>query len=377
MSELVLPPLRVGFALAPAKAARTLTPALRAAAAAHCVEVVPLAPGAPLAVAPPLDALVHKLPGAGGGAAELEAFAAARPGVVLVDAPRAAAALRGRAAALAAAAGALCDDAAAAVPPHVVWRRGAEPAAAAAAAFAAADGAFPALLKPLRCGGGAAARALVGVPSAAALALVEALAEKEGFALPQELLLMEYVPHGGALFKVYVVGEAVAVVARDSVRFNAAGALVACAAGGGGGEPEAPPAPGAQPSLLRGAPSATPCAAAAAPPAALERLARRLAPRLAAALSLSLFNFDLLVPVSRPREEGAASASARLVDANYFPGIDKLPGWEALLAARLAALHPRAAEARRRAGGAVAGPEGRRGDTGKGRARCIVEGAGA
>jgi hypothetical protein len=251
----------------------------------------------------------------------------------------------------------------------------AEPAAAAGAAAA---GAFPALLKPLRCGG-ADARVLDGVPSAAALELVEALAEKEGFTLAQELLLMKYVPHSGSLYKAYVVGEAVAVVARDSVRFDSTGALVVCAAGGAAA-PEAPPAPGAPPSLLRGAPSATPCAAAAAPPAALERLARRLAPRLGAALSLSLFNFDLLVPAARPQEEEATSTSARLVDVNYFPGIDKLPGWEALLAARLAALRPHAAEARRRAGGAAvaaARPEGRRGDAGKGHARCIVEGAGA
>lgn len=44
-------------------------------------------------------------------------------------------------------------------------------------------------------------------------------------------------------------------------------------------------------------------------------------------LGLQLFNIDLLCP----RGPGYGPATYFVVDCNYFPGIDKLSGWEELL----------------------------------------------
>ena len=75
-------------------------------------------------------------------------------------------------------------------------------------------------------------------------------------------------------------------------------------------------------------------------PAPPEWLWRRIASDLRRALNLTLFNFDLIVPLEpSPRQAGlvlpaspaAEEGLVHLIDINYFPGIEKLPNYEELL----------------------------------------------
>jgi inositol-1,3,4-trisphosphate 5/6-kinase / inositol-tetrakisphosphate 1-kinase len=71
-----------------------------------------------------------------------------------------------------------------------------------------------------------------------------------------------------------------------------------------------------------------------------EWLWRGIASKIRTALGLSLFNFDLIVPLApAPHHSGlvdpasitAEEGLVHLIDINYFPGIEKLPNYEALL----------------------------------------------
>lgn len=75
-------------------------------------------------------------------------------------------------------------------------------------------------------------------------------------------------------------------------------------------------------------------------PAPPEWLWRRIASDLRRVLNLTLFNFDLIVPLEPlPRQAGLVAPASpaaeeglvHLIDINYFPGIEKLPDYEALL----------------------------------------------
>ncbi|XP_043713820.1 inositol-tetrakisphosphate 1-kinase 3-like [Telopea speciosissima] len=128
--------------------------------------------------------------------------------------------------------------------------------------------------------------------------------------LEPPLVLQEFVNHGGVLFKVYIVGEAIKVVRRYSLPdinkcelLNSAGVYrfprVSCAAASADeadldpGVAELPPRP------------------------LLERLARELRRRL----GLRLFNIDII------REHGTKD-HFYVIDINYFPGYGKMPEYE-------------------------------------------------
>ncbi|XP_071925348.1 inositol-tetrakisphosphate 1-kinase 3 isoform X2 [Coffea arabica] len=128
--------------------------------------------------------------------------------------------------------------------------------------------------------------------------------------LEPPLVLQEFINHGGVLFKVYIVGEAIKVVRRFSL-------------------PDV-----SKPELLKNAgvfrfPRVS-CAAATAdeadldpsvaelpPRPLLEKLARELRRRL----GLRLFNLDII------REHGSAD-KYYVIDINYFPGYGKMPEYE-------------------------------------------------
>ncbi|XP_078436588.1 inositol-tetrakisphosphate 1-kinase 4-like isoform X2 [Wolffia australiana] len=125
--------------------------------------------------------------------------------------------------------------------------------------------------------------------------------------LEPPLLLQEFVNHGGVVFKVYVVGEAIKVVRRFSLpdvteqellrtsgiyrfpRVSCAAASADCA-------------------------DLDPAVAELPPRPLLERLARELRHRL-------LFNMDII------RQRGSKDRYF-VIDINYFPGYGKLPGYE-------------------------------------------------
>ncbi|PON72589.1 Inositol-tetrakisphosphate 1-kinase [Trema orientale] len=128
--------------------------------------------------------------------------------------------------------------------------------------------------------------------------------------LEPPLVLQEFVNHGGVLFKVYIVGEAIKVVRRFSLPdvtkrelSRTAGVYrfprVSCAAASADdadldpGVAELPPRP------------------------LLERLAKELRRRL----GLRLFNLDII------REHGTRD-QFYVIDINYFPGYGKMPEYE-------------------------------------------------
>ncbi|CAK9157931.1 unnamed protein product [Ilex paraguariensis] len=128
--------------------------------------------------------------------------------------------------------------------------------------------------------------------------------------LEPPLVLQEFINHGGVLFKVYVVGEAIKVVRRFSLPdvskcelSQNAGVFrfprVSCAAASADDA------------------DLDPCIAELPPRPLLERLARELRRRL----GLHLFNLDMI------REHGTRD-HYYVIDINYFPGYGKMPEYE-------------------------------------------------
>ncbi|XP_040996699.1 inositol-tetrakisphosphate 1-kinase 3-like isoform X2 [Juglans microcarpa x Juglans regia] len=140
--------------------------------------------------------------------------------------------------------------------------------------------------------------------------------------LEPPLVLQEFVNHGGVLFKVYIVGEAIKVVRRFSLPDVSKRELsknagvyrvprVSCAAASADdadldpGIAELPPLP------------------------LLERLAKELRRRL----GLRLFNLDII------REHGSCN-HFYVIDINYFPGYGKMPEYEYIFTDFLLSLVP-------------------------------------
>lgn len=128
--------------------------------------------------------------------------------------------------------------------------------------------------------------------------------------LDPPLVLQEFVNHGGVLFKVYIVGEAIKVVRRFSLPdvnkrelLNNPGVYrfprVSCAAASADDA------------------DLDPHVAELPPRPLLERLARELRRRL----GLRLFNIDII------REFGTRDRFY-VIDINYFPGYGKMPEYE-------------------------------------------------
>lgn len=128
--------------------------------------------------------------------------------------------------------------------------------------------------------------------------------------LEPPLVLQEFINHGGILFKVYIVGEAVKVVRRFSLPDVSKRELsknpgvfrfprVSCAAASAD---EA---------------DLDPCVGELPPRPLLERLAKELRRRL----GLHLFNLDII------RELGTKDRYY-VIDINYFPGYGKMPEYE-------------------------------------------------
>ncbi|CAK9157715.1 unnamed protein product [Ilex paraguariensis] len=128
--------------------------------------------------------------------------------------------------------------------------------------------------------------------------------------LEPPLVLQEFINHGGVLFKVYIVGEAIKVVRRFSLPdvskrelSQNAGVFrfprVSCAAASADDA------------------DLDPCIAELPPRPLLERLAKELRRRL----GLRLFNLDII------REHGTRDRYY-VIDINYFPGYGKMPEYE-------------------------------------------------
>ncbi|KAG6487602.1 hypothetical protein ZIOFF_056192 [Zingiber officinale] len=134
--------------------------------------------------------------------------------------------------------------------------------------------------------------------------------------LDPPLVLQEFINHGGILFKVYIVGEAVKVVRRFSLpdvdkreQVSNKGAFrfprVSCAAASADDADLDPSIAGRS------------CAIQLPPRPLLEKLAKELRNRL----GLRLFNIDII------RERGTRDRFY-VIDINYFPGYSKMPEYE-------------------------------------------------
>lgn len=130
--------------------------------------------------------------------------------------------------------------------------------------------------------------------------------------LDTPLVLQEFVNHGGVLFKVYVIGNAIKVVRRyslpdlgegDQVGFGVKSFPRVSSAAATAEEADLDPE------------------VAELPP---QRLLDCLVAELRTRLGLSLFNFDMI-------REGGAGNCYYVIDINYFPGYGKLPDYELLI----------------------------------------------
>ncbi|KAI9180377.1 hypothetical protein LWI28_004231 [Acer negundo] len=127
--------------------------------------------------------------------------------------------------------------------------------------------------------------------------------------LEPPLILQEFVNHGGVLFKIYIVGEAIKVVKRFSLP-NVSKCELANV-----GVHSFPRVSSATASADDA--DLDPGIAELPPQPLLERLSRELRSRL----GLQLFNIDMI------REHGTRDVFY-VIDINYFPGYGKMPGYE-------------------------------------------------
>ncbi|KAL2945274.1 Inositol-tetrakisphosphate 1-kinase 3 [Bienertia sinuspersici] len=138
--------------------------------------------------------------------------------------------------------------------------------------------------------------------------------------LEPPLVLQEFVNHGGVMFKVYVVGNAIKVVRRFSLPDVCKRELSKYA-----GVFQFPRVSGAAASAEEA--DLDPGVAELPPRPLLERLVGELRRRM----GLQLFNIDII------REHGTRDLFY-VIDINYFPGYGKMPGYEHIFTDFLASL---------------------------------------
>ncbi|KFM26224.1 Inositol-tetrakisphosphate 1-kinase 1 [Auxenochlorella protothecoides] len=351
----------LGILLPQKKACKHLTPALLHRAADEGVTLRVLEEGVPLAAQGHFDVLLHKIRSPE-WEEEVCAYLDSHPEVTIIDHPKAVQALGNRATMLKlldddtwvlkapaqaspgkGGAGFTCTT-----PAHQLLAPGCS-LAGAEDALAAASLRYPLVLKPCWADGREGAHALALVTSSAGLQGIIERGAQLGLALPA--LAQPYIEHGGCLFKVYVLGGQCRMVTRASLSLDQDG--VASDAGPGhhrsaddGAEQPgqagdcgtARPCPGLQLMSRVSAYPSSECwgqedlapadhGVRIPPPWVWDALAQRLRERL----GLHLFNFDVILPREQGNEPGSTSTLLHLIDINYFPGYEKLAGYEELM----------------------------------------------
>ncbi|XP_037462225.1 inositol-tetrakisphosphate 1-kinase 4-like [Triticum dicoccoides] len=292
----------IGYAMQPDKLDTVIQPSLVALAAERGMRLVAVDPSRPLVDQGPFHLLIHKLYDEA-WRAQLEAFSAAHPAVPVVDPPAAIGRLLDR--------GSMLDVVSELNATVRVGSMGAPRQVAIDDAASLTDPAvvgalqFPLIAKPLDVDGSVSSHAMSLIYRRAGLA-----------ALQPPLVLQEFVNHGGVLFKIYVIGGHATCVRRRSlpdvpterlldlegdasVPFHNVSSLTTVHADTDddvGDDAEMPP------------------------PGFVEEVGRGLR----RALGLQLFNFDMI----RGRKAGGQYF---IIDINYFPGFNKLPGYEIAL----------------------------------------------
>lgn len=292
----------IGYAVQPKKVNTMIRPSLVALAAERGMRLVAVDVSRPLAEQGPFDLIVHKLYDEA-WRAQLEAFSALHPSVPVVDPPAAVGRLLDRASML----GVVAEL-------NATARVGSLGAPTQVTVHGAADLAdpdlqaalrFPLIAKPLGVDGSAGSHAM------------SLVYRRDGLAgLRPPVVLQEFVNHGGVLFKVYVIGAHATCVRRRSLPDVPAARLLDLDADAA--------VPFANVSSLTTVHADTEDDvgddAEMPPPEFVDEVARGLR----RALGLHLFNFDMI----RGRKAGGQYF---IIDINYFPGFEKLPGYETAL----------------------------------------------
>ncbi|XP_039137311.1 inositol-tetrakisphosphate 1-kinase 3-like isoform X1 [Dioscorea cayenensis subsp. rotundata] len=295
---LVSPPkLVVGYALTSKKVKSFLQPKLEGLARKKGIMFVAIDQNRPLSDQGPFDIVLHKLTGKEWRQI-LEDYWEKHPEVTVLDPPGAIQHLNNRQSMLQDVADLNLSDCygRVGVPKQLVITK--DPSSITHAVDRAGL-TFPIVAKPLVVDGSAKSHELSLAFDQYSLSMLE-----------PPLVLQEFVNHGGVLFKVYIVGEAIKVVRRfslpdvdESQVLNNAGVFrfprVSCAAASADDA------------------DLDPAVAELPPRPLLERLAKELRWRL----GLRLFNIDII------RKHGIRD-QYYVIDINYFPGYGKMPGYE-------------------------------------------------
>ncbi|GAB4852438.1 Inositol-tetrakisphosphate 1-kinase 3 [Ancistrocladus abbreviatus] len=289
--------LVVGYALTSKKTRSFIQPKLEGVARLKGILFIAIDPNRPLSEQGPFDIVLHKLSGKEWRQI-LEDYRQTHPKVTVLDPPDAIQHLHNRQSMLQDVADLNLSNSygKVGVPRQLVVK---EDASSIPDAVMRAGLMFPIVAKPLYVDGSAKSHEL-------SLAFDQYSLEK----LEPPLVLQEFVNHGGVLFKVYIVGDAIKVVRRFSLPdvckrelSENAGVFrfprVSCAAASADDA------------------DLDPSVAELPPRPLLEKLARELRWRL----GLRLFNLDMI------REHGTHD-NFYVIDINYFPGYGKMPEYE-------------------------------------------------
>ncbi|KAJ8762471.1 hypothetical protein K2173_007910 [Erythroxylum novogranatense] len=287
----------VGYALTSKKIKSFLQPKLQGLARNKGILFVAIDLNRPLSAQGPFDIVLHKLIGCEWRQI-LEDYRRIHPEVTVLDPPDAIQHLHNRQSMLQCVAEISLSDSCGKVdiPRQLVIKKD---ASSIPDTVTKAGLALPLVAKPLVADGSAKSHEL-------SLAFDQRSLRK----LEPPLVLQEFVNHGGVMFKVYVVGEAIKVVRRFSLPdvckrelTNNAGVLhfprVSCA------------------SASADDADLDPHIAELPPRPLLEKLAKELRCQL----GLRLFNLDII------REHGKGD-QYYVIDINYFPGYGKMPEYE-------------------------------------------------
>ncbi|KAK4757443.1 hypothetical protein SAY87_018744 [Trapa incisa] len=307
--EVCVPEIVVGYALTSKKKMSFLQPEFEALARNKEIYFVAIDLGKPLAEQGPFDILLHKLPGKEWGHI-IEDYQKKHPEVAVIDPPYAIEHLHNRQSMLEDVAKLDLSDCNGnvGIPKHLIIEKDPQ---SIALAVEVAGLRFPLVAKPLVVDGSAKSHQLFLAYNQTSLSELE-----------PPLVLQEFVNHGGLLFKIFVVGEAIKVVRRfslpniskqevfkvDSIfRFPRVSSAAASAeeAELDPGITELPPTP----------------------------LLQKLARELRSCLGLQLFNIDMI------REYGTKDVYY-VIDINYFPGYGKVPDYQHVFTEFLLSLCP-------------------------------------
>lgn len=330
--------LRVGCALLPKKAARYLTARMREIAAENGLELLTVDHTKPLQDQGPFDAIVHKLRPNQAWEQNLMDYCKLNPRVKVIDRVLGIKALQNRSTMLKSlqgngvtvkpASGTQNGWAPARVraPPQVEIVEGTS-LGEAEAKLASAGLKPPLVVKPLWTDGRPGSHGLAVLHDLLALdkllqgASCAAASESTPNVKPP-LVVQQFVEHGGRLYKVYVLGEQTVVTQRPSLKNSYLSSSkgvttlprISCTSLNNKHKHEFRMNVGDEEANI---------AYDNWPP---EWVTNSLAAILRKRLGVQLFNFDMICPEGDNFEE----LLYYVVDINYFPGVDKIPGFEEL-----------------------------------------------